>query len=113
MNLTPFSLVQLQVDAAIEAAAGRTGAHVVDPVALAPVIDGEQRFQLLPTYAGQGIALPVANVLESVHAAPLRNYVGVDANAKTKNRPELAPEKSTLTPIFHGEMYLTPFSEHG
>ena len=63
-------LVQLQVDAAVEPATGRAGADVIHAAALAPVVDREQGFQLVPTHAGQRIGSTVANILESVHPAP-------------------------------------------
>ena len=45
-------LVQLQVDAAVEALARRARTAMLDPVALPPVVDGEQRFQLIPCVKG-------------------------------------------------------------
>jgi len=45
-------LVQLQVDTAVEALARRARPAMLNPVVVPPVVDGEQRFQLIPCVKG-------------------------------------------------------------
>lgn len=65
-----LAATQLQVDAAVELRAGGAGTDVLDLKALAAVVRGKQRFQMVPTDPGECVVAPMRDGLESFHSRP-------------------------------------------